>query len=198
MVDDNGTVYMTEDAFAGARGGRGHAWVFHGLQSPAGATPVPLPIPAPPPAADYTCNVTVNVPALASGQTYWVQFTAHSAGQLSSTCKIPVAQSAQQLLYPGNPFNGLADPVSTAAKGGSIAKQVTSNMASFSITTAPNQQAAATSSSSRTAIMKRILVCLLLASALAAPSLARRSRHRSALGPSRAAGGAARPRRGRT
>jgi hypothetical protein len=44
----------------------------------------------------------------------------------------------------GNPFNGLADPVSTGAKGGSIAKQVTSNTANFSITTAPVQQAAGT------------------------------------------------------
>jgi hypothetical protein len=143
-VDGSGTVYMTEDAFAGARGGRGHAWYVNGLPYPAGATPVPLPIPAPPPATDHTCNLTVNVPALASGQTYWVQFTAHSAGQLSSTWKIPTAQSAQQLLYPGNPFNGLADPVATGAKGGSIAKQVTSNTASFSVTTAPNQQAAGT------------------------------------------------------
>ena len=144
MADTNGSVYMTEDAFAGARGGRGHAWVVNGLPYPGGVTPVPLPIPAPPPATDHTCNVTVSVPSLSSGQTYWVQFTAHASGQLSSTWKIPTAQSAQQLLYPGNPFNGLADPVSTGAKGGSIAKQVTSNTASFSITTAPNQQAAGT------------------------------------------------------
>ena len=144
MADANGTVYMTEDAFAGARGGRGHAWVVNGLAYPSGVTPVPLPIPAPPPATNQTCNVTVSVPALASGQTYWVQFTAHASGQLSSTWKIPTAQSAQQLLYPGNPFNGLADPVSTGAKGGSIAKQTTSNTANFSITTAPVQQAAGT------------------------------------------------------
>ena len=39
---------MTEDAFAGARGGRGHAWVVNGLPYPGGVTPVPLPIPAPP------------------------------------------------------------------------------------------------------------------------------------------------------
>jgi hypothetical protein len=144
MVDNNGAVYMTEDAFAGARGGRGHAWVVNGLQYPSGVTPVPLPVPTTPPASNQTCNVTVNVPALASGQTYWVQFTAHAAGQLSSTWKIPVAQSAQQLLYPGNPFNGLADPVATGAKGGSIAKQATSNTANFSITTAPNSQPAGT------------------------------------------------------
>ena len=41
-------------------------------------------------------------------------------------------------------MTGLADPVSTGAKGGSIAKQVTSNTASFSITTAPTSQAAGT------------------------------------------------------
>jgi hypothetical protein len=145
MVDDSGTVYMTEDAFAGARGGRGHAWYVNGLPYPGGVTPVlPLPGTDPPPLTNQTCAVTVNVPALSSGQTYWLQFTTHASGQISSTWKIPNAQSAQQLLYPGNPFNGLADPVSTGAKGGSIAKQVTSNTASFSITTAPTSQAAGT------------------------------------------------------
>jgi hypothetical protein len=143
MVDNSGTVYLTEDAFAGARGGRGHAWFVNGLPYPAGATPIPLPVQTPP-AGAQTCNVTVNVPALASGQTYWLQFTSHAQGQISSTWKIPTAQSAQQLLYPGNPFNGLADPVSTGAKNGSIAKQVTSNTASFSITTAPTAQPAGT------------------------------------------------------
>jgi len=143
VTDSEGTVYLTEDAFAGARGGRGHAWYVNGLPYPAGTTPVPLPVTTPPP-GNQTCNVTVNVPALPSGQTYWLQFTSHAQGQISSTWKIPTAQSAQQLLYPGNPFNGLADPVSTGAKGGSIAKQATSNTANFSITTAPVQQAAGT------------------------------------------------------
>src|SRR4029077_8300372 len=70
-----GTVYLTEDAFAGARGGRGHAWSAPYIPYPAGATPVPLPpLPTAPP---QTCSITVNVPSLASGQTYWVQFTAH-------------------------------------------------------------------------------------------------------------------------
>ena len=50
----DGSVYMTEDAFAGARGGRGHAWVATGARTP-GATPVPLPIP-PPPATNQTCT----------------------------------------------------------------------------------------------------------------------------------------------
>jgi len=111
---------------------------------PSGVTPVPLPIPAPPPATDHTCNVTVNVPSLASGQTYWVQFTAHASGQITSHWTIPTAQSAQLLLYPGNPFNGLADPVSTGAKGGSIAKQVTSNTTTFNASTAPTSEAAGT------------------------------------------------------
>ena len=51
-----------------------------------------------------------------------------------NTWKIPTAQSAQQPLYPGNPSTGLADPVATGPKGGSIAKQVTSNTTSFSVT----------------------------------------------------------------
>jgi hypothetical protein len=105
---------------------------------------VPLPVPPPDPPANQVCNVSVNVPGLSSGQTYWVQFTAHAAGQLSGTWKIPTAQSAQMLLYPGNPFAGLADPVSTGAKGGSIAKQATSNTTSLSVTTAPNSQPAGT------------------------------------------------------
>ena len=52
-----------------------------------------------------------------SGQTYWVQFTTHADGQLSATWNTPVAQSAQLLLYPGNPFTGLADPVATGSQG---------------------------------------------------------------------------------
>jgi hypothetical protein len=144
VTDSEGTVYLTEDAFAGARGGRGHAWFAPFVPYPAGATPVPLPVPPPDPPAGSVCNVSVNVPSLTSGQTYWVQFTAHASGQISGTWKIPVVQSAQMLLYPGNPFAGLADPVSTGAKGGSIAKQVTSNTTDFSVTTAPNLQNAGT------------------------------------------------------
>lgn len=143
MVSDDGSVYLTEDAFAGARGGRGHAWVAPGDPYPPGQTPVPLPVP-PPPNANQTCSVTVTVPALAGGQTWWVQFTGHAAGQLSSTWTLQVPQSAQLLLYPGNPFAGQADPVSTGAKGGFIAKQATSNTTSFSISTAPTTEAAGT------------------------------------------------------
>ncbi len=137
-----GTVYLTEDAFAGARGGRGHAWVAPYAPYPSGVTAVPLPPVAGP--GPLTCSVTVNVPSLPSGQTYWVQFTAHADGQLSATWKTPVAQSAQLLLYPGNPFAGLADPVGTGAKGGSIASQNSSTTTSFSITTAPTVKTAGT------------------------------------------------------
>ncbi|MEA2253476.1 MAG: hypothetical protein QOG70_3718 [Solirubrobacteraceae bacterium] len=140
MVDANGTLYLTEDAFAGARGGRGHAWWAPFTAYPPGATPVPLPQSAPDPPANQVCKVTVNVPGLSGGQTYWVQFTAHAAGQLSATWTTPIAQSAQLLMYPNNPFNGLADPVNTGSKGGFIARQVTSNTRSFSISTAPNSQ----------------------------------------------------------
>src|SRR6478752_6515892 len=135
-----GNVYLTEDAFAGARGGRGHAWVAPYIPYPSNVTAVPLPPVAGP--APQTCTVTVNVPSLASGQTYWVQFTAHADGQLSATWKTPVAQSAQLLLYPGNPFTGLADPVGTGTKGGSIASQNSSTTTSFSITTAPTVKTA--------------------------------------------------------
>jgi hypothetical protein len=137
-----GNVYLTEDAFAGARGGRGHAWVAPYAPYPSGVTAVPLPPVAGP--APQTCSVTVNIPSLASGQTYWVQFTAHADSQLSATWTTPVAQSAQLLLYPGNPFAGLADPVGTGAKGGSIASQNSSTTTSFSITTAPTVKTAGT------------------------------------------------------
>ncbi|HEY1573151.1 MAG TPA: hypothetical protein VGG05_17545 [Pseudonocardiaceae bacterium] len=138
-----GTVYLSEDAFAGARGGRGHTWFAPFVPYPSGVTPVPLPIPAPSPGS-HTCAITIPVPALSSGQTYWVQLTAHADGQLGSTWQLPVPQSAQLLLYPGNPFTGLADPVSTGAKGGAIAKQVSSNTTSFSISTAPTTETAGT------------------------------------------------------
>jgi hypothetical protein len=144
MTDTDGNVYATEDAFAGARGGRGHAWmaVFNAWDR-TGVTPVPLPSQTPP-ANSKTCSVSLNVPPLNGGQTYWVQFTAHADGQISSTWTLPSARSAQLLLYPNNPFAGSTDPVSTGAKGGAIAKQVTSNTANFNITTAPTVEKAGT------------------------------------------------------
>jgi hypothetical protein len=107
--------------------------------------PVPAPVPLPPPpAAAQTCTLTVNVPSLAAGQTYWLQFTAHANAPISASWKIVVPQSAKLLLYPGNPFSGLADPVSTGSKGGSVASQNTSNTTSFAVSTAPTTAAPGT------------------------------------------------------
>ncbi|MCU1655784.1 MAG: hypothetical protein JWO57_440 [Pseudonocardiales bacterium] len=144
MTDTDGNVYLTEDAFAGARGGRGHAWVAPFIAwDRTGVTPVPLPGSAPPPAAAHTCSLTLSAPSLASGQTYWVQFTTHGGGQISATWTTPVSQSGQLLLYPGNPFASLSDPVSTGSKGGSIASK-NATASSFSISTAPTSQPAGT------------------------------------------------------
>jgi hypothetical protein len=143
MTDNDGNVYLTEDAFAGARGGRGHAWVAPFIPwDRTGVTPIPLPI-ITPPATNQTCTVNLNVPALAGGQSYWVQFTTHAAGQISSTWTTPISQSNQFLLYPGNPLTGLADPANTGAKGGSIASK-NATASSFTITTAPTIEPAGT------------------------------------------------------
>jgi hypothetical protein len=128
-----GTLFMTEDAFAGARGGRGHIWLAQFAPYP-NVPVVPTPTPSPTPLPTQLCTVTINVPSLAQGNTYWVQFTAHSASTLKATWTIPVAQSAQLLLYSGNPFAGLADPVAKGPTGKPIAVQNTSNTQSFSIT----------------------------------------------------------------
>jgi hypothetical protein len=138
-----GSVYLAEDALAGARGGRGHLWVAPFIPYPSGVTPVPLPIPGTDPTA-HTCAVTIPVPALASGMTYWVQFTTHDPGVISSTWGLPVPQSAQLQVYPGNPFVGLADPVSKGPVNGAIAKQVTSNSTTFDVSTAPTAEDAGT------------------------------------------------------
>ncbi|HKN95865.1 MAG TPA: hypothetical protein VJX10_02015 [Pseudonocardiaceae bacterium] len=143
FVDSAGTVYLAEDALAGARGGRGHLWVAPFIPYPSGVTPVPLPTNGTDPTA-HTCAVTVPVPALASGMTYWVQFTTHDPGPISSTWNIPVPQSAQLQIYPGNPFVGLADPVSKGPTNGAVAKQVTSNATSFDVSTAPTAEPAGT------------------------------------------------------
>ena len=76
--------------------------------------------------------------------TYWVQFTAHDPGVISSTWSLPVPQSAQLLIYPGNPYVGLADPVSKGPVNGAVAKQVTSNSNTFDVSTAPTSEAAGT------------------------------------------------------
>jgi hypothetical protein len=213
FVAPTGAVYMTEDAFAGARGGRGHTWVapflppsppatatptitsFAPTSAAVGATvtltgtgfskvsgvvfnaspaanytiasdttitavvppsattgPITLQSPAGPVrsaqsltvTASLTCAVTINVPSLASGQSYWVQFTSHNSGSLSATWQIPVAQSAKLLIYPGNPFTGTADPTNKGSVGGSIAQQTSSTTTNLNISTAPSTQTAGT------------------------------------------------------
>jgi hypothetical protein len=145
MVDPGGNVYLTEDALAGARGGRGHAWVAPFVAwDRAGVTPVPLPGGTAPPPGTHSCSVTLDVPSLAGGQTYWLQFTAHAAGQLAVTWTTPVPQSTQLLLYPGNPFAGSPDPVNTGPKGGSIASAANTTGTTLSLSTAPASQPAGT------------------------------------------------------
>ncbi|HEX5407048.1 MAG TPA: hypothetical protein VFX16_32635 [Pseudonocardiaceae bacterium] len=139
---DSGTVYIADDATAGARGARGHVWAAPFIPYPSGVTPVPFPGGADPGA--HTCAVTVPVPTLATANTYWVQFTAHDPGVLSSTWQLPVAQSAQLLLYANNPFTGLADPVAKGPLVNPIVKQATTTTAAFAITTAPTSEAAGT------------------------------------------------------
>jgi hypothetical protein len=203
VVDANSNVYISEDAFAGARGGRGHLWVagflpfppappvpapvvtsftptsgapgiavtitganflsatsvaFNGTAStnftvdsdtsitavvPAGATTGTISVTSPTgtgtSAGPFTvitainCNVTVNVPALAGGMTYWVQFTAHNTGTLAATWTTFVPQSVQLVMYAGNPFTGLADPVAKGPTGGSIALLNTKTTTNLSI-----------------------------------------------------------------
>src|SRR5690348_8540876 len=96
-VNGNSNIYISEDAFAGARGGRGHVWVAPGIPYPP-TTPVPTATPIPP-GTTQICNVTINVPSLTGGATWWVQVTVHAQGQISSTWKLNVAQSAALALY---------------------------------------------------------------------------------------------------
>jgi hypothetical protein len=210
VVDDNGNVYIAEDAFAGARGGRGHLWVAPYLAFPP-APPVPAPVVTsftptsggagvsvtitganftsatgvsfngdpvvnvPVAATNFTvvsdtsittvvpagattgtisvtsptgtgtslgaftvitvinCNVTVSVPGLAGGMTYWVQFTAHNTGTLSATWTTFVPQSTQLIMYAGNPFAGNTDPVAKGPTGGAIASLNTKTTTNLSI-----------------------------------------------------------------
>jgi hypothetical protein len=132
---ETGTVFIMDDPTGGGRFGLGHIWSapFQPMP-PAPPAPTPTATPTTPPApAPHTCSVTINVPSLASGNSYWVQFTAHSAGPISATWTIPIAQSAQLLLYTGNPFAGLADPIKKGPTGKPIAVQNTSNTQSFAI-----------------------------------------------------------------
>src|SRR5690348_1322248 len=141
-INGNSNIYISEDAFAGARGGRGHVWVAPGIPYPPTA-PVPTATPIPP-GGTIVCNLTINIPSLPSGNTYWLQFTVHAQGQITANWTIPVAQSAQFVLYSGNPFAGNPDPVAKGPTGKPIAIQNTSNTNKFSVTTAPNSVAAGT------------------------------------------------------
>jgi hypothetical protein len=130
LDEESGTVFMMDDPQDGNRFGTGHVWSVE-------FRPMP---PAPPAPTTQTCTVTVNVPSLASGNSYWVQFTTHSAGTISASWTIPVAQQAQRLLYTGNPFAGLADPIKKGPTGKPIAVQNTSNTQNFTVSVA-NQAA---------------------------------------------------------
>ncbi len=142
LDEESGTVFMMDDPQDGNRFGTGHVWsVEFRPMPPAPPAPTPTPLPTPPPApTTQTCTVTVNVPSLASGNSYWVQFTTHSAGTISASWTIPVAQQAQLLLYTGNPFAGLADPIKKGPTGKPIAVQNTSNTQNFTVSVA-NQAA---------------------------------------------------------
>jgi hypothetical protein len=137
-----GTLYISEDPLGGTRGQRGHLWTAPFVPYPPGATSVPIPPGGDPTAV--TCAVTVPVPALPLNTTYWVQFTAHDPGVLTSTWQLPVAQSAQLQVYSGAPFTGLTDPVVVGSLAGAVAKQVTTNSSTFDVTTAPAPEPAGT------------------------------------------------------
>lgn len=110
---------------------------------PAGATSGPISVISPfgtgTSAASFTviqlnnCSVTVNVPALLSGQTYWVTFTSHSVGTLTAGWIISPAQSVELDMYGGNPFAGLADPINKGPQGGIIASQKSSTLTNLNI-----------------------------------------------------------------
>ncbi|HEX3592986.1 MAG TPA: hypothetical protein VHV74_25450 [Pseudonocardiaceae bacterium] len=138
-----GTLYVGDDAFSGSRSQRGHLWTAPFVPYPSGVTPVPL-VPVQPPSGPHACSLTVPVPALPVGESYWVQFTTHATGTIETTWTIPVAQSAQLLIYPGTPLAGLPDPTGSGALSGAIAEQVTTNTRAFDASTAPATEPAGT------------------------------------------------------
>ncbi len=144
-VDPNadGSLLLTEDSFSGSRGQRGHIWSAPFIPYPSGVTSVPLPGGGGDPGA-HGCAVTVNVPALPQGDTYWVQVNTHDPGLITAEWELPVIQSAQLLLYTGNPFTGLADPLLAGPAAGPIVRQQTLNTTTFDITTAPSTEPAGT------------------------------------------------------
>ena len=137
-----GTLYMFDDPVTGVRAGHGRIWSYGFVPAPAapaGSGPLPTPTPA---NTALACSVPVNLPStLLSGQTFWVQFTTTGNGPISATWNINVVQSAQLVLYAGNPFAGKTDPISTGPTGKPLVLQNTSNTNLFSITTATNEPA---------------------------------------------------------
>lgn len=138
--DSNGTLYVTEDPLAGKRGERGHLWTAPYVPYPQGVSSVPLPGQGGEPGL-HDCAVTVNVPALTAGESYWVQFTTHGLGTITSSWQLPVIQSAQLLVYLGNPFTGQTDPVVAGAQANPLARQQTTTSATFDVTTSPINEA---------------------------------------------------------
>lgn len=141
-ADGGGTLYIGDDSFSGSRSQRGHLWTAPFSPYPPGATPVPLD-PVTNPTGPHDCSVTVPVPALAFGKSYWVQLTTHAPGTIDATWTIPQVAPAQLLIYPNNPFTGLNDPVTSGDKAGAIAEQLTTNTTAFDADTAPTVEPAA-------------------------------------------------------
>jgi hypothetical protein len=138
---DDGTLYITEDSSDGNRAERGHIWAtpFVPFSAGTGAAARHAAV-----TTGATCAISVSVPALRQGDSYWVQFDTHASGQISSSWEPPVEQSAQLVLHSGNPYAGGADPVSATPGDSSLARQVSSNSTKFAVTTAPNAQQAGT------------------------------------------------------
>ncbi len=137
VVDQNsGTLYIFDDPLTGVRAGHGRIWSYGFVPAPAapaGSGPLPTPTPI---SSTQVCTATVNLPALASGQTFWVPFSTTATGLISATWTIPVPQSAALAIYAGNPFAGNTDPVSKGTQGKPLALQNTSNTNQFSVKTA--------------------------------------------------------------
>jgi hypothetical protein len=128
----DGTLYVTEDASQGNRSQRGHIWTAPFSQYPSGQSAVAIRTTA---TTDHTCAVPVTVPALATGDSYWVGFTTRGAAPMSSTWQLPSARSAQLVLRSGT------QETSTRP---SLAKQESRNTADFVVGTGPAARAAGT------------------------------------------------------
>jgi len=79
-------------------------------------------------------TVPVPVPALAKGNGYWSTFTSQAAGTISATWTTPSPVQGTLLLYAGNPFSGLPNPVKLSPPSGALVS-IKANRASFSVAT---------------------------------------------------------------